>query len=95
MAKASIGLVVRLFRFGWGCFADAGAFAHVDDLAVFGEPVNEGSGHVVVFQKARPLFETKLCRDHCCGAFMAIFHESKKESGLIGIDVDIAHLVNE
>ena len=65
---------------GSGAVLEAPAFvAGLDDLAVVGEPVEQGCGHLGVAEDGRPLAEGGVCGDDGGGALVEPAHEVEEE----------------
>ena len=68
---------------------------HIDDVAVFGEPVDEGGGQVVVFEEGTPFGKAQVGGDEGGLFLVALVHEGEEESHLHRFDLDVANLIDE
>jgi hypothetical protein len=64
-------------------------------MAVFRQPIDEGCGQMVVFQKRRPLGEAKVGGDQRGFFLVSSAHEGKKQPDLYRLDLHIAQLINQ
>lgn len=54
------------------------------DIAVVGQPIQQGRGHLGVDEHARPFSETEICRDHHAGMLVQ-FGEQVEQQGSAGL----------
>ena len=68
---------------------------HVNDVAAFGEPVDEGGGEMIVFEKGAPFAEAQIGGDERGLFFVPLVHESEEEPDLGGFGLDVPQLIDE
>jgi len=84
---------MRLSGFGAEFGSQTNALLHVDDVAILGKPVNEGSCQVSVLQKGTPLAEAQIGSDQRRLFAMAFVHQGEEKTHLNRFDLNVANLV--
>ena len=68
---------------------------HVDDVAVLGEPINEGRGQMIIFQKGTPFAEAKVAGYQCGFPSVPLVHQGEEQTHLHGFGLYISDLVDQ
>ena len=76
-------------------FSDTNAPGHIEDGAVFGNTVKDGSSEMSIIDKRVPFIETELGSDDGAAFLMSHLHEIEEESRLHFIKRGIPYFVNQ
>ena len=79
--------------FGAEFWPQTNALLHVEDVAVLGEPVNEGGRQVSVLQKRAPLGEAQIGSDQRRLFAMAFMHQGEEKPHLNRFNLYVANFV--
>ena len=75
--------------------AQAHAAFHVDDVAVLGEPIDEGGRQMIVFEKGPPFGKAQVGGDEGGLFLVPLMHQGKEQADLNRLDLNIADLVDQ
>jgi hypothetical protein len=89
-----VAAAARRSWFGGQFGTKADAAFHVDDMAVLGEPVDEGGGQMVVFEKGTPFGKAQIGSQEGGLFLVALMHQGKEQSDLDRFDLDVADFVD-
>jgi hypothetical protein len=64
-------------------------------VAVLGEPIDEGGGQVVVFEKGTPFGKAQVGGDEGGLFLVPLLQEGKEQPDLGGFDLNVAHRVDQ
>ena len=63
-------------------------------MAVLGEPIDEGGGQMVVFEKGAPFGKAQVGGDEGGLFLVPLMHQGKEEADLNRLDLNIANFVD-
>ena len=80
--------------FGGHGVAQTAAFLHLEDVAVLGQPIDQGGGQVIVFEEGAPLAKAQVGSDQCGFLLVALLHQGEEQSDLRWLGLGVADLIH-
>src|ERR1035438_2485895 len=90
-----VAAAARRSWFGGQFGAETDATFHVDDMAVLGEPVDEGGGQMIVFEKGTPFGKAQIGSQEGGVFLVALMHQGKEQSDLDRFDLHVANFIDQ